>query len=90
MTGAGVGVKVMRKASVVAGLTRVGISALEQRLNVDRSTISRWYRAGSFPAPHYVGQRRAWFLAEVEVWEVQRMARSPEERRTPRNPLSGR
>lgn len=59
---------------VAAALVRLGIAELEERLNVDRSTISRWVRLGAFPPPHHVGARRAWFRAEVESWEVQRMA----------------
>jgi predicted DNA-binding transcriptional regulator AlpA len=54
---------------------RIGIAALEQRLSVERSTIWRWYRAGAFPPPHYIGNRRAWWLHDIEAWEVQQMAR---------------
>ncbi len=60
---------------------RVGIAALEARLGVERTTISRWCRAGTFPAPHYLGARRAWFIAEIEAWERERMARPPQPRR---------
>jgi predicted DNA-binding transcriptional regulator AlpA len=54
---------------------RIGIAELETRLGVERTTIWRWYRAGSFPPPHYLGTRRAWFVHEVEAWEQKRMAR---------------
>lgn len=53
---------------------RIGISALEERLATERSTIWRWYRAGRFPAPHYLGTRRCWWVHEVEAWEAERMA----------------
>lgn len=59
---------------------RVGIAVLERRLDVDRSTIWRWYRAGKFPTPHYLGDRRLWFLAEVEAWELKQMSRPREAR----------
>jgi predicted DNA-binding transcriptional regulator AlpA len=72
-------------AHSVSNLRRVGIAELEQRLGVDRSTIWRWYRAGKFPAPHFLGERRAWFLAEVEAWELQRMARSDGDRQGGKN-----
>jgi predicted DNA-binding transcriptional regulator AlpA len=66
-------------------VVRIGITELSSRLGVDRSTIWRWYRSGKFPLPHYLGERRTWFLAEVEAWERDRMAPLAEPRRTSRN-----
>ncbi len=64
---------------------RIGIAALEKRLGVERSTIFRWYRAGTFPEPHYLCDRRVWFLADVEQWEREQMARPPDVRRGAKN-----
>ena len=61
-------------------VTRIGIAQLAARLGVDRSTIWRWYQAGTFPRPHYLGERRAWLLSDVEAWERERMARPSESR----------
>ncbi len=62
---------------------RIGIGDLRCRLgDPDPCTIWRWYRAGKFPAPHYLGSRRFWFLNEIEAWEREQMARSATERRS--------
>ena len=47
---------------------------------MDRATVYRWYRAGSFPEPHFIGNRRAWWLHEVAAWEESRVARPKAER----------
>ncbi len=62
-------------------LVRLGIADVEHRLSVDRSTIWRWYRAGKFPAPHYIGDRRCWSLQEIEQWEAEQIARPATSRR---------
>ncbi|WP_242352404.1 AlpA family transcriptional regulator [Anaeromyxobacter sp. SG64] len=74
-------------SSNTPGPRRLGIAEVEARLGVDRTTIWRWYRAGKFPAPHYLGERRSWFLGEIEAWEARRMAAlaSPDARRGARN-----
>lgn len=59
--------------SVSMGI-RLGVRDLEARLGIDRSTIWRWYRAGKFPAPHYISERRSWWLHEIEAWEQVRLA----------------
>jgi predicted DNA-binding transcriptional regulator AlpA len=66
---------------------RIGIAELERRLGRDKTTIWRWYMASPprFPAPHFIGERRAWWLHEVEAWEREQMARPPEARRGARN-----
>lgn len=71
--------------STVAPVVRIGVAALEARLGVDRSTIWRWYRAGKFPEPEYIADRRTWRLDIVEGWEAQQLARPPEVRRGARN-----
>ena len=52
---------------------RFNITSLEKRLGCNRQTIWRWYKNGTFPKPHYLGQNRLWFEAEVEHWENERM-----------------
>ncbi|MHB8876153.1 MAG: helix-turn-helix transcriptional regulator [Myxococcaceae bacterium] len=61
-------------------VVRLGVRELETRLGIDRSTIWRWYKAGKFPEPHYLGDRRLWLLSEIEAFEAERMARPPEAR----------
>ncbi len=67
------------------GPRRIGIAELEQRLGIDRSTIWRWYRAGKFPEPEYLTDRRTWRLEVVEAWEQERLARPASDRRGARN-----
>ena len=50
-------------------LKRLNIRMVEGRLCCHRMTIYRWYSAGKFPKPHYLGQNRVWLEAEVEEWE---------------------
>lgn len=69
-------------------VVRLGVADLEARLGIDRSTLWRWYRAGKFPEPEYVSDRRTWRLDVVEGWEREQLARPPEARRGARN-LSG-
>jgi predicted DNA-binding transcriptional regulator AlpA len=64
---------------------RIGIAELEQRLGRNRATIWRWYKAGNFPVPHYLGERRCWFEREIAAWEAAQMARPAEARRGSRN-----
>lgn len=57
----------MRTASDVAQ-RRIGIAEVRLRTNASTSTINRWVRAGTFPAPHYLGVRRCWLESEVTAW----------------------
>jgi predicted DNA-binding transcriptional regulator AlpA len=50
-------------------LKRLNIRMVEERLCCHRMTIYRWYTAGTFPKPHYLGQNRLWLEAQVEEWE---------------------
>lgn len=63
-----------------SNIRRIGIAELLRRTGKDGSTLWRWYKAEppEFPRPHYIGNRRAWFEAEIEEWEREQMARSPE------------
>jgi predicted DNA-binding transcriptional regulator AlpA len=72
------------------GPRRLGIAELEARLGVNRATVYRWYRAGTFPKPHYIGSRRAWWLHEVSAWEVDQVARPIAERPNNLGPMSAR
>ena len=60
---------------------RVGIAEIEKRLGRDRTTINRRIKAGTFPAGHFIGSRRAWFLSEIEAWERAEMARPASSRK---------
>ena len=53
---------------------RLKIAGVEERTGVHRQTIWRWYKAGLFPAPHFLGRDRLWFEDEVETWERRRMS----------------
>ena len=65
--------------------TRLMIAAIEQRTGYSRTTIWRKVRRGEFPAPHYIGERRAWWLDEIEAWEAAEMARPASARRSIQN-----
>jgi prophage regulatory protein len=68
-----------------ADARRLGIAEVEKRTGRQRTTIWRWCRDGRFPAPHYLGERRAWWLHEIEAWEREQMERPPESRRRDAN-----
>lgn len=55
----------------------VGVAELEERLNVDRRSVARWCRAGTFPAPLYLAGRKVWHLQVVEAWEAANVQREP-------------
>lgn len=48
---------------------RLNIRMVEERLCWHRQTIWRKYKAGKFPAPHFLGQNRVWWEHEIEQWE---------------------
>ena len=66
----------MAKNSTQSHRVRVNIRQLEDRLAVSRQTLWRWYTAGTFPKPHYLGQNRLWWLDEVEDWENKNTSQS--------------
>ena len=78
----------MVTADINLARVRLLIAALEQRTGYHRTTIWRKCRAGEFPAPHYIGERRAWWLDEIEGWEREQMSRPASARRGARNLLS--
>ena len=59
---------------------RLKIGGIEERTGVHRQTIWRWYKAGLFPPPHYLGSERQWFEDEIISWENERMAQRAEEK----------
>ncbi len=61
--------------NVLQATVLLGISALEEKLDVGRVTIWRWCSAGTFPAPIYVGRDRKWRLADVEEWIATRSSK---------------
>jgi predicted DNA-binding transcriptional regulator AlpA len=48
----------------------LGIAEIERRYQKQRSTIFRWTKAGRFPQPVYLGNRRAWALTALLAWEA--------------------
>jgi predicted DNA-binding transcriptional regulator AlpA len=59
-------------------IVRLGIAEVERRIGLERSTISRYCRAGKFPRPTYFGARRFWTESQIAEWEWQQLARQPE------------
>lgn len=66
-------------------VVRLGVAELERRMGVTRTTLWRWVKAGRFPAPHFVGEHRRWFLGDVEAWEREQMARTADARHGAKN-----
>jgi hypothetical protein len=60
---------------------RINIGGLKALYPVDPVTIWRKCRAGEFPAPHYIGRRRFWFLDEIESWIAAQMAQPHQSKR---------
>jgi predicted DNA-binding transcriptional regulator AlpA len=69
-----------RKVAVPAAV-RLGIAELEARTGWHRTTIWRKYRAGLMPKPHFLGERRFWWLSDIEEWEREQMSRPRDARR---------
>ena len=59
---------------------RIGIRLLSIRLNVSTRTVARWIESRAFPAPHYLGSNRAWWVSQVEAWEGAQAAQPVAER----------
>ena len=54
------------------------ITAAEALTGLERTTIHRRAKGGTFPVPIYVGRRRAWRRSQLEEW-----IRSQAQNRTP-------
>ncbi len=63
----------------------VTISEAERMTTLERTTIWRKYKAGEFPQPRYIGERRVWPKSEIEEWLKAEMSRPREARRGARN-----
>ena len=70
-------------AAVIVG--RVGIAGAEKITGLERSTIYRKYRAGQFPEPEYIGERRTWRIDVLQTWVAEQLARPRDARRSTRN-----
>lgn len=66
----------MAKAAAVPLEALLGISDVEAAVNRNRTTLWRWVRAGKFPAPGYVGNRRVWRESVVRGWLEAELARA--------------
>jgi predicted DNA-binding transcriptional regulator AlpA len=54
---------------------RLDAGQLSARLHATERQIRRMVDKG-FPAPHYIGERRRWWLSEVQAWEATHATRS--------------
>lgn len=64
---------------------RITIAEAERKTGLHRSTLWRKYRAGEFPTPTFIGERRSWLESEIDAWIAEQAARPPEARRGARN-----
>lgn len=58
----------------------LGITEVERATSLERTTIWRRCRAGAFPAPGYVANRRVWRASVIEAWVREELERSPARR----------
>ena len=47
---------------------RGGIADFARISGLSHSTINRYVKAGKAPAGVFIGERRKWFLDEIEAW----------------------
>ena len=57
---------------------RLNARQVAERLGVSKQTVWRWYTAGDFLKPHYLGQNRVWWLSDVEAWESEHTRTKPD------------
>ena len=57
---------------MVQGDRRMTAGEVEARVCLGSSRITKRYKATppTFPAPHYIGNRRFWWASELEKWEA--------------------
>lgn len=53
----------------------IDAATLGRMIDTHPVTLYRWCRAGRFPKPFYVGQRRMWRLAEIKAWIAEQAGR---------------
>lgn len=56
---------------------RLDANRVAARLDVTPRHVARLVHAGRFPAPHYVGERKRWWLSEVQAWEATATSSEP-------------
>jgi predicted DNA-binding transcriptional regulator AlpA len=56
---------------------RLDTGKVAARLDVTPRHLARLVRQGRFPSPHYVGQRKRWWLSEVLAWEASEASITP-------------
>jgi predicted DNA-binding transcriptional regulator AlpA len=62
------------------GDRRCAIDEAEEISHLERTSIWRRCKAGTFPAPRYLGARRFWWRSELEQWlrsEMEKASRTP-------------
>ncbi len=55
--------------------TRIGIADAERVTGLSRTTIDRKIRRGEFPPGVFIGERRKWFIDEIETWVREQASR---------------
>lgn len=56
---------------------RLDARKLAARLDVTPRHLARMVRQGRFPAGHYLGERRRWWMSEVLAWEAATVTAAP-------------
>lgn len=56
---------------------RLDAGKVAARLDVTPRHLARLVRQGRFPRPHYLGERRRWWISEVLAWEASTCSSSP-------------
>jgi len=49
---------------------RIGIRDVCARYNRTPVTIWSWYKAGTFPLPHYIQNQRHWWVDELDAFDA--------------------
>lgn len=56
---------------------RLDARKVAARLDVTPRHLARMVHQGRFPAGHYLGERRRWWLSEVLAWEAAATSSTP-------------
>jgi predicted DNA-binding transcriptional regulator AlpA len=56
---------------------RLDAAKVAARLDVSPRHLARLVKSGRFPAPHYLGERKRWWLSEVQAWEASSTTATP-------------
>lgn len=60
-----------------SGDVRLGTAQVIARLGITTRHLRRLVKAGRFPPGHYLGERRRWWLSEVQTWEAANTSAEP-------------